>query len=100
MEGHGEGPRPKNGPALAGHGAEAVRDAIAAQITRLPAELRRSLAWDQGSEMAQHAKLRIDTGLPIYFCDPQSPWQRGTNENTVSLVVVPERGSGRLVSAA
>ncbi len=62
MEGHGTGPRVKNGPALAGHGAEAVRDAIAATITTLPEQLRRSLTWDQGAEMAQHAQLRIDTG--------------------------------------
>ena len=82
MEGHGAGARPKNGPALAGHGAEAVRDAIASTITTLPEQLRKSLAWDQGSEMSQHAQLRIDTGLAVYFCDPQSPWQRGTNENT------------------
>ncbi len=59
MEGHG-GPRAKNGPALAGHGAEAVRDAIAATITTLPEQLRRSLTWDQGAEMAQHAQLRIE----------------------------------------
>jgi IS30 family transposase len=85
MAGHGE-PRVKNGPALAGHGAEAVRDAIAASITTLPEQLRRSLTWDQGAEMAQHAQLRIDTGLAIYFCDPQSPWQRGTNENTNGLL--------------
>ena len=78
----GQGPRVKNGPALAGHGAEAVRDAIAAAITTLPEQLRRSLTWDQGTEMAQHVQLRIDTGLPVYFCDPHSPWQRGTNENT------------------
>jgi len=84
MEGHGQ-PRTHNGPALAGHGAETVRDAIAATITTLPDQLRRSLTWDQGSEMAQHAQLRIDTGLAIYFCDPRSPWQRGTNENTVSV---------------
>jgi IS30 family transposase len=81
-----QGPRVKNGPALAGHGAEAVRDAIAAAITTLPEQLRRSLTWDQGTEMAQHAQLRIETGLPVYFCDPHSPWQRGTNENTNGLL--------------
>jgi IS30 family transposase len=86
MEGHGEGTRAKNGPALAGHGTEAVRDEIAAQIVTLPEQLRRSLTWDQGAEMAQHAQLRIDTGLAVYFCDPQSPWQRGTNENTNGLL--------------
>jgi transposase, IS30 family len=79
-------PRVKNGPALAGHGAEAVRDAIASTITTLPEQLRRSLTWDQGAEMAQHAKLRIDTDLPVYFCDPHSPWQRGSNENTNGLL--------------
>ena len=84
MDGHGQRPAVKNGPPLAGHGAEAVRDAIAESITTLPEQLRRSLAWDQGSEMAQHAQLRIETGLPIYFCDPHSPWQRGTNESTVA----------------
>jgi IS30 family transposase len=85
MQGHGR-PRVHNGPALAGHGAEAVRDAIASSITTLPQQLRRSLTWDQGAEMAQHAQLRIDTGLAIYFCDPHSPWQRGTNENTNGLL--------------
>jgi len=86
MEGHGNGVRVKNGPPLAGHGAEAVRNAIAAKIVSLPERLRRSLTWDQGAEMAQHVQLRIDTGLEIYFCDPQSPWQRGTNENTNGLL--------------
>ena len=86
MEGHGTVPRVKNGPALAGHGAEAVRDAIARTITTLPAQLRRSLTWDQGAEMARHADLRIATGLPVYFCEPHSPWQRGTNENTNGLL--------------
>jgi IS30 family transposase len=81
-----QGPRVKNGPAIAGHGAEAVRDAIATTITTLPEQLRRSLTWDQGAEMAQHAQLRIETGLPVYFCDPRSPWQRGTNENTNGLL--------------
>ena len=86
MDGHGSGPREKNGPALAGHGAEAVRDAIAREITTLPEQLRRSLTWDQGAEMAQHARLKFDTGLNVYFCDPHSPWQRGTNENTNGLL--------------
>jgi IS30 family transposase len=85
MDGHGQ-PRIHNGPALAGHGAEAVRDAIASAIGTLPGQLHRSLTWDQGAELAQHAQLRIDTGLPIYFCDPHSPWQRGTNENTTGLL--------------
>jgi IS30 family transposase len=86
LEGHGDAPRTKNGPALAGHGAEAVRDAIVATIGELPEQLRRTLTWDQGTEMAQHAQLRIDAGIAIYFCDPQSPWQRGTNENTNGLL--------------
>src|SRR6266702_696214 len=85
MEGHG-GPRAKNGPALAGHGAEAVRDAIASTITTLPGQLRRSLTWDQGAEMAGHAQLRTGTGLAVYFADPHSPWQRGSNENTNGLL--------------
>jgi len=86
MEGHGVRRRAHDGPALSGHGAEAVRDAIAASIGALPEQLRRSLTWDQGAEMAQHAQLRIDSGMAIYFCDPQSPWQRGTNENTNGLL--------------
>ena len=85
MDAYGQ-PRGDNGPALAGHGAEAVRDAIASKTTTLPEQLRRSLTWDQGAEMAQHAQLRIDTGLAVYFCDPHSPWQRATNENTNGLL--------------
>jgi IS30 family transposase len=84
--GHGAGAREKNGPALAGHGAGAVRDAIARTIGTLPEQLRRSLTWDQGAEMTQHAQLRIDAGVQVYFCDPHSPWQRGTNENTNGLL--------------
>src|SRR3954462_11554448 len=67
MVGHGCGVRTKNGPALAGHGAEAVRDAITRTITTLPEQLRRSLTWDQGAEMAQHAQLRIEAGVAVYF---------------------------------
>ncbi|MER5503438.1 IS30 family transposase [Streptomyces sp. NPDC002561] len=86
MDGYGLEPRVKNGPALAGRGAEAVKDAIADTITTLPEHLRRSLTWDRGKELAQHAQLRIDTGLKVYFADPHSPWQRGTNENTNGLL--------------
>ena len=86
MAGHSSGPRVKNGPALAGHGAEAVRDAITRTITTLPEQLRPSLTWDQGAEMSQHARLRIDAGVQVYFCDPHSPWQRGTNKNTNGLL--------------
>ncbi|MBJ7613984.1 MAG: IS30 family transposase [Candidatus Dormibacteraeota bacterium] len=82
----GHEPRMKNGPTLAGHGAEAVRAAIASAIKTLPEQLRRSLTWDQGAEMAQQAQLRIDTGLQVFFCDPRRPWQRGTNENTNGLL--------------
>ena len=86
MTGHGHEARVKNGPALAGHGAEAVRDAITRTIITLPEALRRSLTWDQGAEMAQHASLKVDAGVQVYFWDPHSPWQRGSNENTNGLL--------------
>jgi IS30 family transposase len=86
MMGHEQEAFVKKGPALAGHGAEAVRDAITRAISTMPEQLRRSLTWDQGAELAQHARLKIDAGVQVYFCDPHSPWQRGTNENTNGLL--------------
>ena len=64
------------------HRADVVAAALAAKITELPEHLRRSLAWDQGRKMAQHTAFTIASGAPVYFCDPRSPWQRGSNENT------------------
>jgi len=69
-----------------GNTAESVRTALAETIQRLPEHLWRSLTWDQGKEMAQHAQFTIDTGVQVYFCDPKSPWQRGSNENTNGLL--------------
>ncbi len=86
MEGFGAELRVHNGPALAGRGAAAVRDAITTTITMLPDQLRQTLTWDRGKELAQHAQLTIDTGVRVYFADPHSPWQRGTNGNTNGLL--------------
>jgi IS30 family transposase len=69
-----------------GHTAEHVRAQLAKKIVTLPAELRRSLTWDQGSELSQHLQFTVDTGVQVYFCDPRSPWQRGSNENTNGLL--------------
>jgi IS30 family transposase len=69
-----------------GHGADAVAEAMTVAMSRLPEELRKTLTWDQGSEMKSHVKIAEATGLDIYFCDPHSPWQRGSNENTNGLL--------------
>ncbi|MGA5821236.1 IS30 family transposase [Kitasatospora sp. NPDC094028] len=70
----------------ADHSAETVRDALVATARTLPTELKRSLTWDQGSEMARHGEFSLATDIPVYFCDPASPWQRGSNENTNGLL--------------
>lgn len=77
---------PRNGPALAGFGALTMKNALASTMSTLPTELARSLTWDRGKEMSAHAKFSVETGIPVFFADPQSPWQRGTNENTNGLL--------------
>jgi IS30 family transposase len=69
-----------------GYAAEQVKDALVATMTTLPTHLRRSLTWDQGVEMGAHHLITMATDMPIYFCDPGSPWQRGSNENTNGLL--------------
>lgn len=85
-EGHRHKHSVKNGPALAGYGAITMKDALANTMSTLPQQLVRSLTWDRGKEMSAHAQFKVETGIPVFFADPQSPRQRGTNESTNGLL--------------
>ena len=86
LDGWGERPVVKNGPALGGYGAVAMNAALTASITALPEQLRKTLTWDRGKELSGHAQFTVDTGTKVFFADPHSPWQRPTNENTNGLL--------------
>src|SRR5437870_10214411 len=86
IEGWGEKPPVKNGPALGGYGAVAMNAALIASMTQLPGQLRKTLTWDRGKELSSHAQFALDTGTRVFFADPHSPWQRPTKENTNGLL--------------
>ena len=86
LDGWGEQPVVKNGPALGGYGAIAMNAALALSMTRLPEQLRKTLTWDRGKELSAHAQFALDTGTKVFFADPHSPWQRPSNENTNGLL--------------
>lgn len=86
LEGWGEQPYVKNGPALGGYGAVAMSTALTASIRKLPEQLRRTLTWDRGKELSGHAQFAFETGTKVFFADPHSPWQRPSNENTNGLL--------------
>jgi IS30 family transposase len=85
-KGYGTIPRVKNGPPLAGYGAIRMKNRLAEAMTTLPEQLRRSLTWDRGKELSAHTQFKVETGIPVFFADPHSPWQRGTNENANGLL--------------
>lgn len=86
LEGWGQGPPVKNGPALGGYGAVAMNTALIALMSTLPGQLRKTLTWDRGKELSAHAQFTLETGTKVFFADPHSPWQRPTNENTNGLL--------------